>query len=71
MDWYGWMIIAVMFIIVIVGMILVFVYGWKHNDGSAIEVHIMNPNVSPSTIKCVEHDYDFKPMEPDKFPFLG
>lgn len=71
MDWYGWLIIAVMSIIVIVGTIWVFVYGGNHNDGSAIEVYIMNPNVSPSTITCVEHDYDFKPMEPDKFPFLG
>lgn len=71
MDWYGWMIIGVLFIVGIVIEILIYVYGSKDNKNGTIEVHIINPNVSPGNITCVEHDWDFKPLEPDKFPFLG
>ena len=71
MDWYYWMITVVLLIVSIAGAISVFVHRLKYNDKSATEVYIINPNVNPNTITCVEHDWDFKPMEPDKFPFLG
>lgn len=71
MDWYGWMVTGALFLVGIVIAILLFVYGPKDNKNGTVEVHIINPNVGPDTITCVEHDWDFKPLEPDKFPFLG